>query len=485
MPRNVSKQLSVCGISSWIPSPHDFDREQDGETKTINYIARGVTEHVKYELGLFDNQQWIVLKWIQTYLDWELFCNARQIASTAIGHEELHEMTKRAVLTVPMSDLQKPRPMTMESRIFLADPPEPTPRLSLARSDSLSPLSSYSAMPPSITREKGLERNIISRDPRRQAAVTRQMQMIPDPSGADGLLHPRWAIPEQSIQRPSVLGWGTPLWPAVPLAVPGPESVPLPGMTVAAAPLPDVTVTAAPLPDMAVTAAPLPDTTVMAAPLPDMTIATAPLPEMVAATAPLSEEHASMARSSPSTMPTSGVGSPNHPSSVGSTNKKAIVEPAQPDNYWITEEGTSGPLPVGAESPAPPQTDSVLSTEQPPAGVYAIGPAPLAVLESSEISQEGSPRRPSGSKDVPAGNTHSLARPHAGHPSVAEILQQQVVWEQIVVTTVKSEEIIEQPPPGAGAEPMVISGRNTPVAPDDEELDTDDEQELLMDETRL
>ncbi len=60
-----------------------------------------------------------------------------------------------------------------------------------------------------------------------------------------------------------------------------------------------------------------------------------------------------------------------------------------------------------------------------------------------------------------------------------------MVREQITVTTIKSEEIIETQPPGAGAKPMVISGGNTPVAPDNTELDAEEEQELLMDETRL
>ncbi len=55
----------------------------------------------------------------------------------------------------------------------------------------------------------------------------------------------------------------------------------------------------------------------------------------------------------------------------------------------------------------------------------------------------------------------------------------------MTVVTVKSEETIEAQPPGAGAEPMVISRGNTPVAPDDLELDAEEEQELLMDETHL
>ncbi len=89
------------------------------DSRTVNYIARGVTEHLKYELGLKSNEQWIVMKWIQTFLDWEMFRDARQVASATIDHEELHEMTKRAVLTVPMADLWKPRPMMIEGGIFI------------------------------------------------------------------------------------------------------------------------------------------------------------------------------------------------------------------------------------------------------------------------------------------------------------------------------------------------------------------------------
>ncbi len=242
-------------------------------------MARGVTEHLKYELGLPDNEQWIVLKWIQTYLDWELFRDARQIASTAIGHEELHEMTKRAILTLPMSDLQRPRPMTIERGIFLADPPEPTPRPSPTGSNSLSPLLNYSAMPPSILGEEELRRNAVTRDPRKQAAITHQTQMVLDPSGADGPLHPQWVIPEWPISRLPILGRGTPLWPAVPLAVPGPQSAPLLDKTVPAAPLPDKTVPAVPLPETTITTAPLPEMTIATAPLPEMTVTAAPLPE--------------------------------------------------------------------------------------------------------------------------------------------------------------------------------------------------------------
>ncbi len=127
-----------------------------------------MTEHLKYELGLPDDEQWVVLSWIRAYLDWELFRDMRQIASTAIRHEELHEMTKRAVLTLPMADLRRPRsprPMTMEKGVFLAKPPEASPGPSPTGSDSLSPLSSYSATPPSFQEERKLENEIVTRDP--------------------------------------------------------------------------------------------------------------------------------------------------------------------------------------------------------------------------------------------------------------------------------------------------------------------------------
>ncbi len=152
-----------------------------------------MTEHLKYELGLPDDKQWVVLSWIQAYLDWELFRDARQIASTAIGHEELHEMTKRAVLTLPMADLRRPRsphPMTVEKGVFLAKPPEASPGPSPTGSDSLSPLSSYSATPPSFQEERKLENEIVTHDPRQSTAIACQTQTGLDPSGADGPLQP-------------------------------------------------------------------------------------------------------------------------------------------------------------------------------------------------------------------------------------------------------------------------------------------------------
>ena len=54
-----------------------------------------------------------------------------------------------------------------------------------------------------------------------------------------------------------------------------------------------------------------------------------------------------------------------------------------------------------------------------------------------------------------------------------------------MTTTVEQEETIEQHLLEAKMEPMIISGGNTPVAPDDAELDLEEESERLMDETRL
>ncbi len=180
-------------------SPDNFEYRPNKETRTVNYVARGVMEHLKYELGLPENEQWIVLKWIQAYLDCKLFQDVRQVASTAIGHEELHEMSKRAILMLPMAELRRPCPMTIEGGIFLADPPAPTPGLSPARSDSLSPLSSRLAMPPPTLGEDNEERKAAAHDPRRQAAVTQQAPAVPDPSGADGPLQLRVASSERPI----------------------------------------------------------------------------------------------------------------------------------------------------------------------------------------------------------------------------------------------------------------------------------------------
>ncbi len=448
--------------------PEDFNPERCEEAKVVNYIARGATEHLKYELGLPDDEQWVVLSWIQAYLDWELFHDARQIASTAIGHKELHEMTKRVVLMLPMVDLwrpRSPRPMTMEKGVFLAKPPEASPGPSPTGSNSLSPLSSYSATPPSFQEEKKLENEIVTRDPRRSTAVACQTQTGLDPSGADGPLQLRGTAPRQPVLRPPVLGRGTPLQPAAPLAVPGSRP----------APLPDSTVTPAPLPDSTVTAAPLPDTTITAAPLPEPAVTTAPLPE----------ELVSTARSPSGAMPPSEICSPDCPSDGESIEKTVVVEPARPEDFWITEDGASRPLPAEAEGAAPLPIDPISPLEPPLVETHVAGPAPLAIPESLEISSVESLQEVDIPLEAPVEGPHSPARPRVGCPSVAEALQQWVIQEQVTVVTVESEETVKAPPPGARAEPMVISGGNTLVAPDDLQLDAEEEQELLMDKTRL
>ncbi len=243
-------------------------------------------------------------------------------------------------------------------------------------------------------------------------------------------------------------------------------------------------VPAAPLPEMADIAAPLPGTADTAAPLLETADAAAPLLEMADTAVPLLEEQAPKAHSLPGAMSPPGVGKQDHLSPVGSTDQRAVIAPARPEDFWLTEEGASGPLPLETGDTAPLQTDVVSSTELSLPEVCPIGPAPLAVPEDSEISPIESPQKSEGASEAPIEDPHSLTWAHTGHPSVAEVLQQRVISEQITVTTVEKEETIEQCPPKAEAEPMVISRGNTLVAPDDAELDIE-EEELLMDETRL
>ncbi len=72
-----------------------------------------------------------------------------------------------------------------------------------------------------------------------------------------------------------------------------------------------------------------------------------------------------------------------------------------------------------------------------------------------------------------------------GRPSVAEVLQQQVVREQVTITMIEKEETIEQCPSETEVKPMIVSGGNTPVALDDADLEIDEDLELLIDETHL
>ena len=252
-----------------------------------------------------------------------------------------------------------------------------------------------------------------------------------------------------------------------------------------AAPLPGMVVPAAPLPETADTATPLPETADTAAPLPEMADTAAPLPEMADTAVPLPEERAPTVCSLPGATPPPGAGEQDHLSPVGSTDQKAIIAPARPEDFWLTEEGASGPLPLETGDTAPLQTDVVSSTELSLPRVCPVGPAPLAVPEDSEILPIESPQRSEGASEAPIEDPRSPTQARMGRPSVAEVLQQRVIREQITVTTIEKEETIEQCPPEAEAEPMVISGGNTPVAPDDAELDIEEEEELLMDETCL
>ncbi len=191
-----------------------------------------------------------------------------------------------------------------------------------------------------------------------------------------------------------------------------------------------------------------------------------------------------MVHSLPGATPPPGVSKQDHLSPVGSTDQRAVIAPARPEDFWLTEEGASGPLLLETGDTAPVQTDVVSSTELSPPGVCPVGPTPLAVPEDSEISPIESPQKSEGVSEAPIEDPRSLTRARTGRPSVAEVLQQWVIGEQITVTTVEKEETIEQCPPEAEAELMVISGGNTPVASDNAELDIK-EEELLMDETRL
>ena len=435
------------------------------EHKTVNYVARGVTEHLKYELGLPEDEQWIVLKWIQTYLDWELFRDARQLASTAIGHEELHEMSERAVLTLPTAELRESRPVPIERGAFLADLPVPTPKLSPTGSDTLSSLSSCSVTPPSTTEGDSQQNGAAARDPRRQTAVPRRIQTVPDPSGAAGLLQSPWTLPEWSVWQAPVLGRGTPLRPTAPLSGTVATAVPLPGTVATAAPLLGTVTTAAPLPDTADTGAPLSET--------------------ADADTPLPEGRASTVHSSPGATPPPAVSKPNLPSPTGSADQRAGIPPARPEDFWDAEEGASGPLPLEAEDSTLFPADEVSSTGLPPTGIHPVGPAPLAIPENSEVSPTGSPRSSECASEAPVQDPHPSTPTRMGRPSVAEVLQQRVVREQVTITTIEKEETIEQCPSETKAEPMIVSGGYTPVALDDADLEIDEDLELLIDETHL
>ncbi len=281
----------------------------------------------------------------------------------------------------------------------------------------------------------------------------------------------------------------------MPLAVPGSDAAPLPGKTISAVPLLEKTIDAVPPLEKTTDTAPLPAEASKAVSLADPVGSATPLVEraitptpMLDSTAPLVEEQAQMARLEDCTQwatPSSKICDTIPTLPKESDQQKVKVEPARPDSYWIQGEGASGPLPSGADTSTTPEVDFVLQIATPPADTHATSPVPLAVLENTEISPGESPQRPGGSECIPAGRVQSPVKPHTGRPSVAEILQQRVVREQVMVTTTKTKETILQQPLEIEAEPMVISSGNTPMAPDYEELDMEDKQALMMDETHL
>ena len=178
-------------------------------------------------------------------------------------------------------------------------------------------------------------------------------------------------------------------------------------------------------------------------------------------------------------------GEPECSSPAEPINKEAVIEPARPEDFWLVKDGASGPLPSEPKDPAPPQIDIITSTDRSLPEIRPVSPAPLAVPESSEISPVESPRKLGDASGASMEEPHSPVQARMGRPSVAEALQQRVVREQTVTTTVEQEETIERRLLETETEPMVISGGNTPVAPDDAELDLEEESERLMDETRL
>ncbi len=230
---------------------------------------------------------------------------------------------------------------------------------------------------------------------------------------------------------------------------------------------------------------PLADPAGLAAPLVERAVTPMPLPDL---TAPLAEEQVQTACLESSiqwAMPPSEIGKIISTPPEESDGQNMKVEPAKPDSFWTQGEGASGPLPTEADTSTPLGIDFVSPTEMPPVDTHTASSALLAIPESSEISPVESPQRPDGPECAPIESDQPPIRPYTGRPSVTEILQQQMVCEEIIVTTTNTEETVLQQPLETEAEPMVISGGNTPVAPDDEELDTEDDQALMMDETHL
>ena len=154
---------------------------------------------------------------------------------------------------------------------------------------------------------------------------------------------------------------------------------------------------------------------------------------------------------------------------------RAVVKPARPEDFWAQEEGASGPLPIEVEAPTPAEVDPTPSAGVPPMEAHVVSLAPLAVPETTDLSPAGSPQCPGGVEGVITTSVSLPVKPHMGRPSVAEVLQQRVISEQVMTTTMEMEETILPQPSEPEVEPMVISGGNTPVAPDDDKIEVEEE----------
>ena len=263
----------------------------------------------------------------------------------------------------------------------------------------------------------------------------------------------------------------------------------LAGPAISAAPLPGMTISAASLPGMTISAAPLPETTISAVPLPEGIIEIAPLVgsddtpvPLLTTAAPLVEGQAQTAQLED---PAPETALQLKASDTVVMELRAVVKPARPEDFWAQEEGASRPLTIEVKAPTPSEVDPTPMAEVLPTDAHIVGLAPLAVPETTDLSPTGSPQCPGGAEGVIATSVSSPVKPRTGCPSVAEVLQQRVISEWVMTTTTEMEETILQQPSEPKVEPMVISGGNTPVAPDEEEIDAEEEQILMMDETCL
>ncbi len=88
-----------------------------------------------------------------------------------------------------------------------------------------------------------------------------------------------------------------------------------------------------------------------------------------------------------------------------------MVEPAQLEDFWITEDSASGPLPIEAKGAAPLPIDPISPMEPPLVETHVAGLTPLAVPESSEISSVESLQELDVPLETPVEDLRSPARP--------------------------------------------------------------------------